>query len=77
MEAALLGDLLLPPFDFRVVKFFHHAALQAYQMVVVAPQVELEYRLAAFEMVAHQQAGRLELGQYAVNRRQPHIHPLG
>ena len=77
VEAAFLGDLLLAAFDFRIVKLFHQTALQAYQVVVVASLVEFEHRLATFEMVAHQQTGRFELGQDAVNRRQAHVQLLG
>jgi hypothetical protein len=36
--------------------------------------VDLEDGLAGFEEVALQQAGLLELGQYAVNRGQANIH---
>ena len=75
-EAALPGDLFLAAFDFRVVKFFNQAALQAYQVVVMMALVELEHRLAAFKVVAYQQPRRLELGQHAVDRCQADVHVI-
>ncbi|ODU26271.1 MAG: hypothetical protein ABS93_03980 [Thiobacillus sp. SCN 62-729] len=41
--------------------------MQADQMVVVIALVELEHRLVAVEVVAHQQTGLLELGEHAVD----------
>ena len=46
-------------------------------MVVVMALVELEDRLARLEMIARQQARLLELGQYAVDRRQTDVGALG
>ena len=45
-EAAVLGDLFLTLFYFRVVELFDMAALQADQMVVVAALIEFEDRFA-------------------------------
>ena len=36
--------------------------------------VQLEHRLAAFEVMAYQDAGLLELGQHAIDRGQPDVH---
>lgn len=66
-KTAFLGNLGLALFNFRVVKFFHLPALQAYQMIMVAAAFELKHRLAAFKMVTLQQARLLELCQYPVN----------
>jgi len=48
-ETALLGDLVLARFDFRVVEFLDASALHAYKMVVMAARVELEHGAAGFE----------------------------
>ena len=45
-EAALLGDLLLAALDFLVDKFFDAATIDAYQMVVMFPRLDLEDRFA-------------------------------
>lgn len=66
-ESPLAGGLVLQFFDFLITEFFHMAALQADNMIVMAAFAQFEYGLAAFEMVAHQQPGLLELCQYAVN----------
>lgn len=66
-ETALLGDLVLALFDFRVEKLFDFAALHAHQMVVVIAFVEFKDGLAGFEIVAFEQAGLFELGQHAVD----------
>ncbi len=42
-------------------------------MVVVPALVQFVDRLAALEMVAHQQARLLELGEHAVHGGQPHV----
>ena len=40
---------------------------------MVAAVVQLEHRLAAFEVVAHQQARLLELREHAIHRRESRI----
>lgn len=69
-----LGDLLLTAFDFLVEKLFNVTTVDAYQMVMVLAGLDLEYRLARFEMVAFKQTRLFELGQYAINGGQPDIH---
>ena len=69
-EAALFGNFGLALFDIGVVELLDAPALQAYQVVVVPALVELVDRLAAFEMMPHQQPRLLELRQHAVHRRQ-------
>ena len=73
-EAALLGDLLLAALDFLVDKFFDAATIDAYQMVVMFPRLDLEDRFARLEMVTLEQARVLELRQRAINRRQADVH---
>jgi hypothetical protein len=60
-KSTILGDLALTFFDFGVVEFFHPAALQAHQMVMVSVAGKLEYCLATLKMVAFEQAGLLKL----------------
>ena len=72
-EAAFLGDAGLAFFDFGVEELLDLAALQADQMVVVVALVQLEHRLVAVEVVAHQKTGLLELGEHAVDRGQTDI----
>jgi len=45
-------------------------------MVVMFPFVEFEGGFAGLEMVALEQAGLLELGQYAVHRGQADVHAV-
>ena len=46
-------------------------------MVVVLSFIQLEDRLARFEVVTLQQAGLLELGQHPIDRGQPDIQSVG
>lgn len=75
-KAALLCDRRLPVFDVSVKEFFNMSAIKADQMIVMGSSVELEYRLSSFKMVAHQQAGLFELGQYPINRGQANINTI-
>lgn len=68
-EAAFFGDFYLASLDRRVEKFLYPSALQANQMVVMTALVEFENRFTAFEVMAHQEAGRLKLCQDTVDRR--------
>ena len=71
-----LGDTGLAFFDFGVEEFLDLAALNADQMVVVVALVELEHRLVAVEVVAHQQSRLLELGEHAIDRGQTDVLAL-
>jgi len=66
-EPALLGDVLLALFDFGIAEFFHPAALQADQVVVVLALVELEHGLAGFKIMTLQQTRLFELRQYTID----------
>ena len=70
VEATVLGDLLLPLLDFRIVEFLHAPALHANEVVVMAALVQFKDRLATLKVVPHQQSGLLELCQHTVNRCQ-------
>ena len=75
-EAALARDPYLSFFDLGVVEFLDAPALQADEMVVVWPLIQLEYRFAGLEMMADQEACLLELGQHAVDGCQADIESL-
>src|SRR5690606_24209755 len=66
-EVVVLGHLVLALFDVRIGKFHHLAAIGADEVIVMIAVVQLEYRLAAVELAAGQDAGLLELGQHAVD----------
>ena len=72
-ETLGLGNGLLAQFDFGVIKLFHPATVQTDQMVVVLSLIEFVNRFTAFEMVAVQDAGLLELRQYPVHGRQTNV----
>ena len=52
-EAELFGDLFLALFDFRVIEFLHMPTIDAHDVVMMSSFIEFEYRLAAFEVMAH------------------------
>lgn len=76
-EPAVFRNFVLPALDFSVEELFDPPALQADEMVVVPAFVQLEYRLAAFEMMADQKARLRKLREYAVYRSQTYIHIFG
>ena len=76
-KTAFSGNGILPMFDFRVVKFFDLAAINANQMIVVFAAIDLENGLAGFKEMALEQAGLFELGEHPIDRRQANIHVLG
>ena len=75
-KAFQLGNRMLPPLYFGVVKLFHNAAIEAHQMIMVLSFVEFEDRFTAFEMAAAQNPSLLELRQNPVNRGQANIRPI-
>jgi len=58
-------------------EFLDPAAIQANQMVMMTTLVQFEHCLARFEMITRQQTSLLELGQDAINGRQPDVEVLG
>ena len=62
-ETQVGRDSFLACFDGRIEEFLDMSALQTNDVVVMLALVQFEYRLAALEMVAHQQSGLLELGE--------------
>ena len=73
LEAALGRRHFLPLLDFFVEELLDTTALQTDDVIVMAALVQFEHSLAAFEMMAYQQAGLLELGQYAIDRGQSDV----
>lgn len=67
LEATVLGYILLTAFNFSVEEFFHHAAVQTHQMIMMGPFVELEHGFARLEVTARQQPRLLELREHAVD----------
>jgi hypothetical protein len=51
-KSSILRDFLLALLDLRIIELFDPTALQANQVIVMPALVELENRLAAFEMMA-------------------------
>lgn len=76
-EAVLGGNFLLSRFNGGIVKLFQMSALHAYDVVVMLPVIQFEYRFAPFEIMAHQYPRQFELGQHAVYRGQTHILAAG
>ena len=59
--------------DDEGVKLLDSPALQAHQVVVVAALVELEDRLAGFEVLPRKQPGLLELREHPVDGGEPDV----
>ena len=57
-KATFLSHRALAVLDLRVKELFHVAAVHADQVVMVVAFIEFEHRLATFEVVARQDAGR-------------------
>src|SRR5690606_1831600 len=75
LEAPLGRHLLLPLLDDVVVELLDAAALQADHMVMVVALGEFEHRLVAFEVMALNNTGTLELRQHTVYRRKSNVLP--
>ena len=71
LEAAIRGDLVLALLDLGVVELLDAPALYAHEMVVMPALVQLEHRLAGLEVVADEEPRLLELGEHAIDRREP------
>jgi hypothetical protein len=72
-ETSILGNLVLPLFDFVISKFDDLAAIGADEVIVMISVVEFEHSLAAVELTANKYAGLLELGEHPVNGGQTYI----
>src|SRR5690606_32886840 len=76
-EAPVGRDLALAALDVLVEELLDAATAQAHEVVVVVAMVELEDRLAGFEIAALEEAGLLELGEHPVHGRQADLVVLG
>ena len=72
-----MRDLVLPFLDLGVVELLDASALHADEMVVMLAFVQLEDRLAGFEMVTNQKPGLLKLRQHAINGRETDVETFG
>lgn len=70
-----MGDQFLAVLDDRVHELFDSTAFDAYHMIVVSAFVELEDSLIAFEVMALNEARRLELCQHTVDGGESDIFP--
>lgn len=61
-KAVFGSDFCLARLNSGIVELLDVAALQANDVIMVLALIEFEYRLSTFEIMAHQQAGMLELG---------------
>src|SRR5687768_8106941 len=73
LVAQPLRDRLLSFLDGCIDELFDAAAVKTHDMVVMCPLVELEHRHSVFEMVTRDQAGRLELREHPINRRETDV----
>jgi len=73
LETVRGDDLALPALDFLVVELDHFAGVGTHHVIVVLVLGHLEHRVSAIEVVPLHEAGRLELRQYTVDRREPDI----
>ena len=73
LEPQALRHGVLALFDTAVHELFDAAAVNTHDMIVVSTLIELEYRHAAFEMMACDEAGRFELGEHAIHGREPDV----
>jgi hypothetical protein len=71
---ARFGDLILALLDLGVEELLNLAALHAHEVIVMAALIQLEDRLAAFEMVSSEQPGLLELGEHPIYGGKTDIH---
>lgn len=59
--------------DRRITELFDAPAVHAHHVVVMLAAVQFEDRGAALEVVAGHQTSRLELGEHAVDGREPDV----
>ena len=77
LKSLLASNPTLTILDLGIAKFLHPAAVQADQMIVMGPLVELKDRLTGLKMAARENPSLLELGQDAINGGQANIDGFG
>jgi len=73
LEAVTLGDRVLPTFDILIDELFDVSAIDALDVIVVRPLVQLEHGHTVGEMMTGDQPCRFKLGQHAIHRGKPDI----
>src|SRR5690606_26347855 len=68
LVAVARDDLFLQIFDVVIEEFDDIAGIDADHVIVMATVGQLEYRMAAIEVVTDNQSRRLELRQHTINR---------
>jgi len=72
-EAFVLGNRFLQVFNLGLIKLLDPATVQAHQVIVVLPLIELIHGFAALKMRATQEPGLLKLREHSVDRGQADI----
>ena len=72
-KAFLLGYVVLPLFNFSVIKLLNTPTVQTYQVVMVLTFIEFINSLATLKMAATENVGLLKLRQHPVHGGQAHI----
>lgn len=67
------GNFGLKLLNGLILEFFHLAAMDADQMVVVISSIELKDRVATFKVMPHHKASGFKLGEDAVDRGEPYF----
>ena len=73
LETAFSRNFFLAGFDDRIQELFDTTTGLANEMVVMGAVIQFEDRAPTLEIVALDQARRLELGQDAIDRREPDV----
>lgn len=73
LESEPLRDIELAALDAAVKEFLDPPAVHAHDVVVMLALVQLENRGTAFEVMALDECGRLELGQHAIHGGEPDV----
>src|SRR5579884_2932848 len=75
-EAPLARHLLLALLDLGVVELLDAPALPAHEVIVVRALVQLVDRLAALEVMAHEEPRLLELSEHAIHGGEPDVRVI-
>ncbi len=72
-KAEPLGDSALAILDARLHELLNPTAIQAHDVIVVFPQIQLENGHAVLEMLASHESRGFKLGQDAINSRESNV----
>jgi outer membrane protein assembly factor BamE len=76
LKTMAVGHFDLQRFDFFVMELFNTPAIQAHQVVVVFPFIELIHRTFALKMATRQDSSAFKLHQYTVDGGQTDVDVL-